>query len=170
MKLFKFIPILLFLVLSIFLYKKIDNYETTKSLSSAFIDKPLPKLSLISLDNAEKAEIINVNSIIAINFFASWCIPCRKEHEVLKFFSKDIDIIGIAYKDKKENIENYLLELGNPYEKVYMDLDGKNAIELGLYGVPETYFIDKNGIIKYKHVGPINYSQFKKIYTMLARK
>ena len=62
------------------------------------------------------------------------------------------------------------MELGNPYEKVYMDLDGKNAIELGLYGVPETYFIDKNGIIKYKHVGPINYSQFKKIYTMLARK
>ena len=168
MKLIKFIPIILFTILSIFLYKKIDNYETTKSLSSALIDKPFPLLNLNSFNEEQDISNIVGKKFFVVNFFASWCLPCKVEHNVLKYFSDQVDIVGIAYKDSTNNIENYLLEFGNPYKYIYLDNNGKNAIELGLYGVPETYFVDNKGVIKYKHVGPITLKQFRNIISFLG--
>ena len=101
--------------------------------------------------------------VVLLNLWASWCAPCRIEHEVLKNFSKEYTIIGIAYKDSIENIESFLKELGNPYEKIFYDFSGKESINLGLYGVPETFFVNKDSKILYKHVGPIKKQEFKKI-------
>ena len=79
-----------------------------------------------------------------INIFASWCAPCRVEHEVFKSISMDYSIIGIAYKDSVENIDSFLKELGNPYEKIFYDFLGKDLINLGIYGVFETFFVNKD--------------------------
>ena len=117
----------------------------------------------MSLESNESINnYINGKDVI-INIFASWCAPCRIEHKVFNNYSKDYTILGIAYKDSVENIEGFLEELGNPYKKIFFDFSGKESINLGLYGVPETFFVDKKGEIKYKHVGPINKEVFLNI-------
>lgn len=166
----KFIPLTIFIFLSIFFFIKLSNFEYTESLSSALINKPFPDIILPSLDEKASMDGLIGKKKFAINFFASWCLPCREEHEVLEEFSNEFPIIGIAYKDKMENISNFLKDLGNPYEQVFLDFSGKSAIELGLYGVPETYFIDENGIIKYKHVGPIDRLKFKEYIAKMKNK
>ena len=91
------------------------------------------------------------------NIWASWCVPCREEHSFLTNLSKEtkIEIIGLNYKDDKKNAKNFLKELGNPYNIILLDVDGTVAIEWGAYGVPETFLIYDNKIIK-KVIGPIN--------------
>ena len=161
MKFSKFIPLILFSSLSLFLLIKLSNFERSKSLSSALINKPFPNITLPSLNKEANIKQFIGKEKLAINFFASWCLPCKIEHAVLTEFSNDIFIIGIAYKDKTIQINKFLSDLGNPYKEIFIDFTGESAIELGLYGVPETYFVDENGIIKYKHVGPVNRKQFK---------
>ena len=161
MKFSQFIPLTIFSLLSLFLLIKLVNFESSKSLSSALINKPFPNISLPSLKKNTNIKQFIGKRKLAINFFASWCVPCKTEHAVLTEFSDDFFIIGIAYKDKKEKVNKFLLDLGNPYKEIFIDLTGQSAIELGLYGVPETYFVDEYGIIKYKHVGPVNRKQFK---------
>lgn len=162
MKFSNFLPLAIFTSLSLFFLLKLFNFEESKNITSALIDKPFPQLTLPNLENKSKINAHVGKDIIVVNFFASWCAPCREEHEVFKEFSEDFFIIGVAYKDSFENLNNFLLELGNPYREIFLDSTGKSAIELGLYGVPETYFVDLRGVIKYKHVGPINRGQFKK--------
>ena len=116
-------------------------------MSSALIEKKFPNLKIKSLDNNESINNFIDNKFVVINIFASWCAPCRIEHEVLKNFSKEYTIIGIAYKDSIENIESFLQELGNPYDKVFYDFSGKESINLGLYGVPETFLLTR--IVKF---------------------
>ena len=163
MKFLKFLPLILFLIVSIFLYNKIKYQKELKPLSSALIQKQLPELKAKNLDGNETINDFIKNRFVVINIFASWCAPCRIEHEVLKSFSQNYNIIGIAYKDNEENIKSFLDELGNPYEKIFYDFSGKDSINLGLYGVPETFFVNKDSKILYKHVGPIKKQDFKKI-------
>ena len=163
MKLLKFFPLIIFLIVSIFLYHKIKHQKKLEPLSSALIKKDFPTLKIKSLANDETINDFIKNNFVVINIFASWCAPCRIEHEVLKSFSEEFSIIGIAYKDSIENIESFLLELGNPYKKVFYDFTGKESINLGIYGVPETFFVNKNGKILYKHVGPIKKQEFHEI-------
>ena len=163
MKLLKFFPLIIFLILSVFLYNKIKFKKELEPLSSALVEKKFPNLKIKSLDSNESINNFIDNKFVVINIFASWCAPCRIEHEVLKNFSKEYTIIGIAYKDSIKNIESFLQELGNPYDKVFYDFSGKESINLGLYGVPETFFVNKDSKILYKHVGPINKQEFKKI-------
>ena len=163
MKLLKFFPLIIFLILSVFLYNKIKFKKKLEPLSSALVEKKFPNLKIKSLDSNESINNFIDNKFVVINIFASWCAPCRIEHEVLKNFSKEYTIIGIAYKDSIKNIESFLQELGNPYDKVFYDFSGKESINLGLYGVPETFFVNKDSKILYKHVGPINKQEFKKI-------
>ncbi len=163
MKILKYIPLFLFLIISVFFYNKIKYQEKLKPLSSALLEKPFPTLDILSLESNESINnYINGKDVI-INIFASWCAPCRIEHKVFNNYSKDYTILGIAYKDSVENIEGFLEELGNPYKKIFFDFSGKESINLGLYGVPETFFVDKKGEIKYKHVGPINKEVFLNI-------
>ena len=167
LKYIKLFPILLFLILSYFLFWKINNIQNTKELQSVLLNKDLPKLELEYVDGQ-----ISINSLLGkndfvINFFASWCAPCREEHAVLEKYSKDQIIIGIAYKDDINSVKKFLKELGNPYDAIMLDPRGRAAINLGLYGVPETYFIDNKGKIKYRQVGPLTVKKFENIIKSL---
>ena len=131
---------------------------------SALLGKNVPKFETDSLLKDEKFISYEKfkNEITLVNFFATWCKPCRDEHVYIKRFSdkKKVKIIGINYKDNPKKAINWLKKLGNPYTDIALDKNGKIAIDWGVYGIPETFLVSSNGIIKYKHVGPIT----KKIY------
>ena len=107
--------------------------------------------------NFNSSEIFELDKTYLLNIWSSWCVPCRQEHPLLMNLKKseEINIVGLNYKDNKKNAENFLKELGNPYNKIFTDLDGTTAIELGAYGVPESFLIHNNRIIK-KYTGPLN--------------
>ena len=94
--------------------------------------------------------------VTLVNFFASWCGPCRVEHPMLPLIAKaGIELIGIDYKDRPEDAKAWLAELGDPYRTVAVDAKGQTGLEFGVYGVPESYLIDKKGVIRYKQTGPL---------------
>ncbi len=113
-------------------------------------------------------EIFFDNKFYILNIWASWCVPCKEEHPILMDLSKlsSIKIIGLNYKDNYDNAKNFINEFGNPYSKIIRDKDGTISIELGAYGVPETYVINKKKIIK-KFLGPLNENSIEEIELML---
>ena len=130
MKIIKLFPMVIFCLLSYFLYWKISNIEETKELSSAMLNQNFPKLDLeIISGNSPFSKLVGEQEFI-VNYFASWCAPCRQEHAILEKMSNKNIIIGIAYKDSKKNVKNFISELGNPYETIMMDKNGRAAIEL----------------------------------------
>ena len=120
--------------------------------------RPAPTYALARLGGGEllRNEQMSGRAHI-INMFASWCVPCRAEHPLLFTLSKDnrIQIEGIAYKNKQSDTNAYLAELGNPYARVAVDESGRTAIDFGLYGVPESYLVDRDGVIRFRQVGPL---------------
>ena len=124
-----------------------------------FVTKDL--YSDISLSSSD---IFKSDKVYLVNIWSSWCVPCRQEHPLLMKLKKDgkIIVVGMNYKDNKQNAQNFLKELGNPYEMVLVDLDGTIAIDWGAYGVPESYFIYSNKVIK-KFIGPLNQQSIEKI-------
>ncbi len=149
-------------------------YEALKKdpreIPSNLISQEIPIFNLSGLDGSKITENeLKNNNVKIINFFASWCPPCRVEHKQLSVLSKQIPIFGIAKKNKAEDLLPWLQELGNPYKKIGMDHDGLISIDWGVYGIPETFIIDKNGIIKYKHVGPIMEKDLKKIEKIITK-
>ena len=100
-----------------------------------------------------------------VNFFATWCIPCRAEHSFIEKLSKDknIKVIGINYKDDSQKTIAWLKDLGNPYDIIALDKDGMIGLDWGVYGLPETFIVNKNSVITYKQVGPITKKIYKKI-------
>ena len=108
-------------------------------------------------ENVKSSSIFELDKVYLLNIWSSWCVPCRQEHPLLMKLNKEqgLNIVGINYKDNKENARDFLNELGNPYHKVFTDLDGTIAIEWGAYGVPESYLIFDNNIVK-KYIGPLN--------------
>ena len=103
-------------------------------------------------------KIFEKNSYYILNIWASWCVPCRKEHPFLMELSKNqsVKLIGLNYRDNFNNAEKFINELGNPYDRILIDSDGTLGIEFGAYGVPETFLIDKNQKIIKRFIGPIN--------------
>ena len=103
------------------------------------------------------SDIFEFDKTYLLNIWSSWCVPCRNEHPLLVNLKEEgkINIIGMNYKDNRKNAEKFLQELGNPYKEIFVDLDGTIAIEWGAYGVPESFFIKNNKIIK-KYIGPLN--------------
>ena len=167
MKYIKLSPIILFLILSYFLFWKINNIQSTKELQSVLLNQDLPSLELKYVDGKVTLNNLLGKESFIINFFASWCVPCREEHAVLEKYSNDQIIIGVAYKDNINSVKKFLKELGNPYDILMQDLNGRAGIDLGLYGVPETYFIDSKGKIKYRQVGPLTVKKFENILKSL---
>ena len=110
-----------------------------------------------SRESVESSSIFELDKIYLLNIWSSWCVPCRQEHPLLMSLSSrtNINIIGMNYKDNLKNAEDFLKELGNPYKEIFIDLDGTIAIEWGAYGVPESFLIYNNKIIK-KYIGPLN--------------
>ncbi len=140
----------------------------TSLLPSVLINKPAPEFSLPPIENIEnnlpgfsKQDLLGRVSIV--NVFASWCIPCRDEH---KFFvdlaaNSDVIIYGLNQKDSSENARQFLRELGNPYDAIGADTNGRVSIDWGVYGVPETFVINAEGTITYKQIGPLNESTYR---------
>ena len=130
------------------------------------IGKQFPNLTEESLFNNEILNIrkISNNNLFLVNIFASWCVPCKVEHPFLmKLKNKNILIIGINYKDTKDNAKKFLRKFKNPYQEVLLDYNGELSINLGAYGVPETYLVDKNFTIIDKQFGPINNDFVEKV-------
>jgi cytochrome c biogenesis protein CcmG, thiol:disulfide interchange protein DsbE len=127
-------------------------------LPSALIDQPAPQFALPPLHEGQSGFATGdlQGHVSLVNTFASWCAPCRAEHRVLTKLAalKRVPIYGIDYKDKTEAARAWIAELGNPYTKIGAD-DGRVGIDWGVYGVPETFVIDRAGRIRFKHVGPL---------------
>ena len=128
-------------------------------LPSALIDKPAPEFSLPGLGGKQgvaKADF--AGKVTLVNFFASWCAPCRVEHPLLMRLAEEgkVTLWGVAYKDRPEDSQKFLSQLGDPYQRIAVDRDGRVAIDFGVYGVPETYVIDREGRIRFRQVGPIS--------------
>jgi len=165
------LPLVLFLlILLTFSYLLIID-RNPQEIPSNFINKKFPSLESTSLLKNEKFILSQelVNEIILVNFFATWCKPCRDEHLYIKKFSeqKDIRIIGINYKDDPKKTIKWLNNLGNPYSDVLIDDTGKIAIDWGVYGIPETFIISSDGFIKFRQAGPINADIYKKINLLI---
>ena len=161
------LPCIFFLlILLIFFYLLIID-RNPSDLPSVLLDKNVPKFETESLLKDEKFISSKKfgNEIILVNFFATWCKPCRDEHTYIKRLSnkKEIKVIGINYKDNPKKAIRWLKELGNPYTDVAIDKSGRIAIDWGVYGIPETFIVNSKGIIKYRHVGPVTKKIYKKI-------
>ena len=158
--------ILFLLILLIFFYLLIIDRNPTE-LPSNLLNKSVPKFEAESLLKEKKFVSSDVfgKKIKLVNFFATWCKPCRDEHNYVKDFSNQegIGVIGINYKDNEQKAIRWLKELGNPYSNIAVDKNGRIAIDWGVYGIPETFVVNSKGIIKYRHVGPITKKIYKKI-------
>ena len=161
------IPFIIFsLILMSFFYLLLKERNPSE-LPSNLLNKNVPKFETVSLlknkDFVSSQEF--GNEIVLVNFFATWCKPCRDEHKYIKLFSneKKIRVIGINYKDNTDKTIKWLKNLGNPYSDIPVDKNGRIAIEWGVYGIPETFIINSKGIIKYRHVGAITKTAYKKI-------
>ena len=165
------IPSILFiLIVSTFFYLLIIERNPLE-LPSNLLDKNVPNFeaeSLLKNENFVSSKEFG-NQIILVNFFATWCGPCRDEHVYIKRFAneKGIRVIGINYKDSSGNAIEWLKNLGNPYSDVPVDKNGRIAIDWGVYGIPETFIVNSKGIIKYRHVGAITKKIYKKINLLI---
>ena len=160
-------PVVIFLVLVVLLYVGLQH--DNQNFTSAFINKQAPKFSAPNLfGKLERHPVVSQKlfkgKVIILNFWASWCSACYTEHSVLMKLSKDkrVTMVGVAYKDKQSSALAFLKKLGNPFKYIAHDESGDVGIEYGVSKVPETFVIDKNGIVRYKHLGPISYDFLSK--------
>ncbi len=143
-------------------------------LPSPLINEPAPRFTLPALlpgDDHGFSSADLKGHVSLVNAFASWCAPCRQEHPVLNALAqtKRVSIYGIDYKDKEEAARAWIAELGNPYTRIGAD-DGRVGIDWGVYGVPETFIVDRTGRIRYKHVGPLTPAVVQKTILPLVAK
>ena len=161
------LPSLFFLFFLIIFFYLLIIDRNPSELPSTLLDKNVPRFETESLLKDEKFISSKEfgNEILLVNFFATWCKPCRDEHIYIKRFSneKEIKVIGINYKDNPKKAIQWLKELGNPYTDVAVDKSGRIAIDWGVYGIPETFIVNSKGIIKYRHVGPVTKKIYKRI-------
>jgi len=162
--------IFFFLILLTFFYL-LTIERNPSELPSNLLDKNVPEFetnSLLKNENFISSKEFG-NEIILVNFFATWCKPCRDEHKYIKLFSneKKIKIIGINYKDNPKKAIEWLKNLGNPYSNIPIDKNGRIAIDWGVYGIPETFIVNSKGIIKYRHIGAITKKIYKKMNLLI---
>ena len=165
------VPIALFAGIGILLY--LGLYRDPTLVPSPLIGKPVPEfelgpvqgreLGLSSLDLREEVSLVNV--------FASWCVACRDEHPLLMTLDREgvLPIHGLNYKDAPDDAAAWLDALGDPYTRIGADLDGRVGLDWGVYGVPETFVVDRNGHIAYKHIGPVTPRVLDEIILPLVR-
>ena len=165
------IPSLLFFSILLTFFYLLIIERNPSEIPSNLLDKSVPRFETESL--LKKERFISSkefgNEIMLVNFFATWCLPCRDEHIYIKRFSdeKGIRVIGINYKDNPKKAIQWLKDMGNPYSNVPIDKYGRIAIDWGVYGIPETFIISSKGIIKYRHVGPVTKKIYKKINLLI---
>lgn len=165
------IPLLAFGVLVVFL--AIGLGLNPREVPSPLINKPAPAFKVPQLENPEaqfSPEELK-GKVWILNVWASWCVSCREEHPVLMELARAniVPVVGLDYKDQRKDGLNLLKRSGNPYSIIAFDADGRVGIDYGVYGVPESYVIDKQGMIRYKHTGPISMEALQKTILPLVQ-
>lgn len=160
------LPLGIFLSLAMVFFVQLLSGEDPETIPSVLVGKPVPDFSLPPLDGLSRdgAPVPGLSTadfaggVSIVNVFASWCGPCRQEHPILAKLAEDqrIRVFGINYKDVPENARRFLGELGDPYAAVGVDEHGRTAIDWGVYGVPETFLVGPDGIIRHKFIGPLS--------------
>jgi cytochrome c biogenesis protein CcmG, thiol:disulfide interchange protein DsbE len=162
-----FLPLALFLALSgVFLFQLMSGRDASV-VPSALIGAQAPQTALPPLEGLDLPGLASedfAGKVTLVNVWASWCAPCRQEHPMLMRLAKDdrIRIAGLNYKDSPANARRFLGELGNPFDAVGVDDNGRTAIDWGVYGVPESFVVGPDGTILYKHVGPFSAASFER--------
>ena len=151
-----FIPLVLFVVMALFLFRGLSL--DPRAMPSALVDHPLPDFTLASLgENRQLTRDDVLGQVVLLNVWATWCISCRVEHAYLQHLAeRGVPIIGVNYKDEDAAAMSWLGQLGNPYRFNIADRDGTLGLDLGVYGAPETYLVDREGVIRYRHVGVVD--------------
>ncbi|WP_068310716.1 DsbE family thiol:disulfide interchange protein [Polycladidibacter hongkongensis] len=166
------LPAVVFGALGIlFAFWLVSGHDPQK-LPSALLDKPAPEFVLPAVAGVERegtavpgfARADLIGQVSVVNVFASWCAPCRVEHPFIKQLGEDgrFQLLGLNYKDAPKNAKRFLDQLGNPYDRIGSD-SGRVGIDWGVYGVPETFVVDRQGVIRYKFVGPLNPQALKDV-------
>lgn len=173
------IPLIVFACIALAVGKVMYDQEVhgtdLSAIPSALIGTKAPKLALAPLEGSNLPPLTDdaiKGKLSLVNVFASWCIPCRDEHPVLKELAKSgqLNIVAINYKDTSENALRFLGELGNPYNAIGIDPNGSAAIDWGVYGIPESYLVSPDGTILYKQVGPFTPTSLKEgLYPAIAK-
>ena len=163
-KIISFLIIIFFIFVFIIFYKglnKSNTYMPNKEI------KDIPEFTVEEFFGNKifnSKDLFKKDKFYLLNIWASWCVPCKDEHAFLMKLSKSdqLEIIGLNYKDNFKNAEKFIIELGNPYSKIFLDKDGTRAIALGAFGVPETFLVYENKVIK-KYIGPLNLETVEEI-------
>jgi cytochrome c biogenesis protein CcmG, thiol:disulfide interchange protein DsbE len=161
-RLFLFVPLIIFIVLAAFFWRGLSL--DPNAMPSALLNKPVPAFDLAVVpaqENPQGLEKANQEMLKGkaslLNIWATWCAPCRQELEFLiKLKSPGVPIYGVYYKDNSDDAQRWLAELHNPYVYAVLDNDGRLGLNLGVFGYPETFVVDKEGVIRYKHLGVVN--------------
>jgi cytochrome c biogenesis protein CcmG, thiol:disulfide interchange protein DsbE len=165
------IPLAIFIVLVVFL--AIGLVHDPHEVPSPLINKPAPAFQLTQLKDQSKTFSAQEmrGKVWLLNVWASWCISCRDEHPLLLEYARSavLPIYGLNYKDQRADALAWLAELGDPYVLSVSDLDGRVGIDYGVYGAPETYLIDRNGIIRFKQIGPVTSNIWEQKILPLAK-
>jgi cytochrome c biogenesis protein CcmG/thiol:disulfide interchange protein DsbE len=151
------VPLAIFFILVAFLYRGLSL--DPKRVPSPLVGKPMPEFSLPRLKDpaATLSDSDLKGKVSVLNIWATWCVSCRAEHEVLLQLANTglVDIYGLNYKDERAKAQQWLQQLGDPYVANAFDADGRTGIDWGVYGAPETFIMDKQGMIRHKHIGPL---------------
>ena len=152
------LPLGFFACLALVFFLRLESGGDPGALPSVLVGKSAPAFDLAPLGEGAGLKTADLlGRVTVVNVFASWCVPCREEHPVLTELAKDprLRLVGINYKDKPENARTFLASLGNPYAAIGVDENGRTAIDWGVYGVPETFIVGPDGIIRQKFIGPL---------------
>ncbi len=154
------LPVLLLALFAWLAWRGLAPDRDPAALPSALIGKPVPQFDLPPLDPAAEQLATKdlAGHVTVINFFASWCAPCKAEHPLLFQLGKDygVPVYGIALQDQTADTRRYIREMGSPYTKIGLDQNGRVAIDFGVTGVPETFVLDRNGIVRYRLSQPLD--------------
>ena len=154
----KFIPLILFLFIAVFLYFSLNS--NSSKLPSPLLGKMFPNIEAKDFYSDESVLLTDLfsDNISLVNVWASWCVTCRQEHQMMMKIAnnKDLQLIGINYKDTRADGERYLEVMGNPFDVIVFDPSGKIGLDLGVYATPETFLVNQQGVILFKHIGAID--------------
>ena len=160
--------LIFFFIISVFYISltRETNYDT-----SNLINKKISEFKVVYADETGfyTREDLKKNDFTLINFWASWCAPCKVEHPILMRLSKSkkLKILGVNFKDKDKQAKKFLSELGNPYDFLAKDINGKQSVSLGIYGIPESILINNELLILQKFVGPLSFDDYNKIEELI---
>ena len=154
----KFIPLILFLFIAVFLYFSLNS--NSSKLPSPLLGKMFPNVEAKDFYSDESVLLTDLfsDNMSLVNVWASWCVSCRQEHQMMMKIAnnKDLQLIGINYKDTRVDGEKFLEIMGNPFDVIIFDPNGKIGLDLGVYATPETFLVNQQGVILYKHTGLID--------------